>query len=87
MQISESFRRFGVSDSTKNLLAIKVASGNPGQTEKHLKESVKGTIVPFDDKALAGISDEARLRKAYKIDVVGKEAEAYVVGMIALKGS
>jgi len=87
MQISESFRRFGVSDTTKDLLAIKVASGNPAQTETLLKESVQGTIVPCNDKVLAGMTDEARLRKAYKIDVVGKEAEAYVVGMIALKGS
>ncbi|KAK4552928.1 hypothetical protein LTR86_010060 [Recurvomyces mirabilis] len=85
--ISESFRRFGVSDTTKDLLAIKVASRDLIQTEKHLRLSTQGTIVPFSDEVLAGMTDEARLRKAYKIDVVGKEAEAYVVGTIALKGS
>ncbi|KAK5110640.1 hypothetical protein LTR62_005680 [Meristemomyces frigidus] len=85
--ISESFRRFGVSDTTKDILAIKVAPKDPAQVEQHLRDSVRGTTIFITDENLASMTDQARIRKAYKVDVVSQEAEAYIIGCIAIKGS
>ncbi|KAL1630072.1 hypothetical protein SLS54_000932 [Diplodia seriata] len=71
-QIADSFRRFGVQDTTTALLAIKVPTdGHPlsaAQVQAHLSESVEGTAVPFTDDSLAEFSDLARIRKTYKLD-------------------
>ncbi|OMP86520.1 hypothetical protein BK809_0003690 [Diplodia seriata] len=70
--IADSFRRFGVQDTTTALLAIKVPTdGHPlsaAQVQAHLSESVEGTAVPFTDDSLAEFSDLARIRKTYKLD-------------------
>ncbi|KAK5122959.1 hypothetical protein LTR85_003524 [Meristemomyces frigidus] len=84
--ISESFRRFGVAEASKHILAIKVG-GDDASVGEHLKNNVKGSMVPFTDQQLAKMQDESRVRKVYKIDAMGKEAEAFVVGSMALKGS
>ena len=87
VQISESFRRFGVSETSKHILAIKVG-GNFTHIEEHLTENVKGTRVPFTDSQIAQIQDESRLHKVYKIETASRaEAEAFVVGSMALKGT
>lgn len=47
------------------------------------------------DDALAAVKDDARIRKIYRLDqpkkgesaVLGKEAEAFVIGSMALKGA
>ena len=50
--------------------------------------NVKGTPVSFTDAQITELQDESRLRKVYKIETVGKpEAEAFVVGSMALKGT
>lgn len=88
-QIAESFRRFGLSDDSKNILAIKVG-GEPEAIDKHLGEQVKGQLVPFTDETLAAMSDAARLKKVYKIDLNAagkKETEAFLLGSMALKGT
>ncbi|GES66110.1 CGI-121-domain-containing protein [Aspergillus terreus] len=68
--IADSFRRFGISDSTKDLLVVKV-SVTPDVTHEsvaaHLAQSVEGTPVPFSDETLSGISDIAKIKKAYKL--------------------
>ncbi|KAL1999215.1 hypothetical protein VTN02DRAFT_4882 [Thermoascus thermophilus] len=68
--IADSFRRFGITDSTKDLLVVKV-SVTPEITHdsvaEHLAKSVEGTSVPFDDESLSAISDLGKIRKAYKL--------------------
>ncbi len=93
-KIAESFRRFGIADDTKNVLAIKVG-GDATQVESHLRENVHGDVVVFSDHVLAEICDYARLRKIYRLDATTtwqdaaarKEAEVFVLGSMALKGS
>lgn len=92
-QIADSFRRFGISDQSTSILAIKVG-GDASQIEAHLTEHVQGTPVPFTDATLQTMCDPARIRKIYRVDVasngkvaVSKEAEAFVLGTMALKGS
>ncbi|KAI6813657.1 hypothetical protein KC332_g11292 [Hortaea werneckii] len=86
--ISESFRRFGVNDSTKDVVAIKVGGGDVDakHVEHHLLQHVEGTPVAFTDEILGEMRDEARLKKVYKIETVDG-AEPYVLGSMALKGS
>lgn len=56
-------------------------------------QHVDGQRVTFSDASLANMYDSSRLRKIYRVDVgqneadMLKEAEAFVVGTIALKGS
>ncbi|KAH8700312.1 protein cgi121 [Talaromyces proteolyticus] len=68
--ISESFRRFGITDATKDLLVIKV-SVTPeithGSVAEHLTKSVEATPVSFDDETISSMSDISRIRKIYKI--------------------
>lgn len=88
-QIAESFRRFGLGDDSRNILAIKVG-GDPEAIDKHLGENVEGDLVPFSDDILASMSDPGRVKKVYKIDVnaAGRsETEAFLLGSMALKGS
>lgn len=71
-QIADSFRRFGVQDTTTSLLAVKVstetAPTSAEQVESHLSESVEGTAIAFTDENLAEFTDLARIRKIYKFD-------------------
>jgi len=60
--------------------------GDASQIEEHLKKHVEGTRVSFCDSELAGMRDEARLRKLYKVESANHEAEAFVIGSMALKG-
>ncbi|OOF96013.1 hypothetical protein ASPCADRAFT_207361 [Aspergillus carbonarius ITEM 5010] len=68
--IAESFRKFGITDATKDLLVVKV-SVTPEITHEsvaaHLGENVEGSPVPFDDETLSTISDIAKIKKAYKL--------------------
>ncbi|OJJ51287.1 hypothetical protein ASPZODRAFT_127343 [Penicilliopsis zonata CBS 506.65] len=68
--IADSFRKFGLTDSTKDLLIIKV-SLTPDIThesvEAHLQEHIQGTPVPFDDEILSTIRDVAKIKKVYKL--------------------
>jgi len=102
-KIAESFRRFGIQDSSAHVVAIRVlpSSSFPNFSSEveavagHLTENVKGEVVPFTDEALASVRDDARIRKIYRIEaprkgesaVLGREAEAFVIGSMALKGS
>lgn len=91
-KIAESFRRFGIQDGTINILAIKVG-GDAEEVQSHLLQHVEGTAVEFSDETIAGMCDAARVKKTYKVDVASgsetarKEAEAFVLGAMALKGS
>ena len=75
-------------------MAIKVG-GDAGQVEAHLMQHVEGDIVPFTDEELAATSDPARIRKIYRVDLTKhggtetarRDAEAFVIGSMTLKGS
>jgi len=99
-QIAESFRRFGITDSTKDLLVIKV-SVSPEITHEsvvaHLGSAVQGTPVPFDDETLFEVSDVNKIKKAYKLGALSsptkenaedkQRLENALLGAIALRGS
>ncbi|KAK4504237.1 hypothetical protein PRZ48_005153 [Zasmidium cellare] len=92
--IAESFRRFGLSDDSKNIVAIKVG-GDRAKIEEHLLANVEGKAVELTDEALAGMHDAARIRKIYRLEapkkgevnVLSRESEALLLGSMALKGS
>ncbi|KAK1148923.1 hypothetical protein N8T08_007598 [Aspergillus melleus] len=68
--IADSFRKFGITDSTKDLLVIKV-SVDPSVTHDtvaaHLSQYIEGSMVPFNDETLSQIADAAKIKKAYKL--------------------
>ena len=68
--IGESFRRFGVQDTTTDLLVLKVAT-SPVITEQgvsdHLTSSVAGSQAAFTEDNIKAVSDLSRIRKVYKI--------------------
>ncbi|KAI2620481.1 hypothetical protein GGR54DRAFT_100252 [Hypoxylon sp. NC1633] len=84
--ISEAYRRFGITPSTTNLIVVKVlitpSTLTPKDVEAHLAAHVRGSPVPFADDALqaTGFADAAKVRKYYKLggvawlDGVGDEA-------------
>ncbi|KAI3152219.1 hypothetical protein CBS147325_2022 [Penicillium roqueforti] len=99
--ISESFRRFGITDSTKDMLVVKV-SVSPETTHEsvaaHLDSSVQGTPVLFDDQTLSEMSDINKIKKAYKLgalpsptakknDEAKQRLENSLLSSIALRGS
>jgi EKC/KEOPS complex subunit CGI121/TPRKB len=62
---------------------------------EHLLQNVQGNPVTLTDDALAAVKDDARIRKLYRLDqpkkgesaILGKEAEAFIIGSMALKGT
>jgi EKC/KEOPS complex subunit CGI121/TPRKB len=102
-QIAESFRRFGISDTTQHVLAIKVLSSDltAESVSQHLQQNIEGEQVDVSDADLAELADQARLRKIYKLNVQAKkgaangtskeaeikELETSILGVMALKGS
>ncbi|KAK5277173.1 hypothetical protein LTR20_010014 [Exophiala xenobiotica] len=72
--IGEAFRRFGVSESTRNLLVLKVATATtPDITlesvSKHVSTHIQGKECAFDDANFRKISDVERIRKVYKANL------------------
>ncbi|KZF24440.1 CGI-121-domain-containing protein [Xylona heveae TC161] len=68
--IADSFRRFGVNDTTTNLLVIKICTGGEITTDgvrTHLSRAVDGAAVPFIDESLRSMTDLAKIKKIYKI--------------------
>ncbi|EED16564.1 conserved hypothetical protein [Talaromyces stipitatus ATCC 10500] len=99
--IAEAFRRFGITDDTKNLLVVKL-SVTPEVTHesvaKHLESSVKATSVPFTDETISSMSDLAKIRKLYKLNQLAskssdgqtdavKALEPLIIGAIAIRGA
>ncbi|KFY03244.1 hypothetical protein O988_01621 [Pseudogymnoascus sp. VKM F-3808] len=79
--IAESFRRFGVSPTTTSLIAIKTTSPSsppsltPATIQEHLASAVEGKQVPFSDEELGTVTDWARVRKVYKLPLVGQQGK------------
>jgi EKC/KEOPS complex subunit CGI121/TPRKB len=74
-QIAESFRRFGITPTTTNLLIIKLSTpSSPATAEEvqsHLTASIEGEQVPFEDNVLSQMTDIARVKKIYKLNSNG----------------
>ena len=95
VQIAESFRRFGIQDTSTHVVAVKVLKSPEQSVAEHLTTNVQGELVALTDEALSSVKDDVRIRKIYRLDqpkkgesaVLGKEAEAFVIGSMALKGA
>lgn len=80
-------------DDSKNIVAIKVA-GDKSAVEEHLLSNVHGQPTALSDETLSAMHDVARIRKIYRLEApkkgepvqLGKGAEAFVIGSMALKG-
>ncbi|KAK0657986.1 kinase binding protein CGI-121-domain-containing protein [Cercophora newfieldiana] len=82
--ISEAYRRWGISLKTKDLIVVKVAippSADPTSTTQpapqapeeiwaHLSEAVKGTPVALSDEEISKATDWQKLRKYYALNSV-----------------
>ncbi|XP_056434299.1 EKC/KEOPS complex subunit TPRKB [Gadus chalcogrammus] len=63
--ISEAFKRFGISDADDSVLVVLVATGAESQTLADIKEKVDGEQVPMEE--LPTLSDVTQIRKLYKV--------------------
>ncbi|TVY28343.1 EKC/KEOPS complex subunit [Lachnellula hyalina] len=95
--IAESFRRFGITATTENLLVVKVGGGRE-EVKRHLEGAVEG-------EAVGGMLDVGKVRKVYKLNSGGgggkkglgngvvneeeerRELEVFVLGAMALRGA
>ncbi|KAK3063189.1 hypothetical protein LTR53_019018, partial [Teratosphaeriaceae sp. CCFEE 6253] len=82
--IAGAFRTFGVAETTRDLLVVKVG-GDQALIHDHLIKHVEGQMLRCTDENLTELRDEGRIRKAYKVEVSSPEAEAFIVGSMALK--
>src|SRR3989440_61570 len=68
--IGEAFRKFGIGDTSSDLLVIKVTT-SPSVTlesvRNHLQSAVEGKSLDFNNQNLQAVSDLTKIRKAYKI--------------------
>ncbi|KAF2224880.1 kinase binding protein CGI-121-domain-containing protein [Elsinoe ampelina] len=97
--IAESFRRFGLSPESKNIIALKVASTpdiTQASVQSHLFEHIKGQPSELNDNRLSQLRDIARLRKVYKFELKMDNQKTIltddatilssVIGTMALRG-
>lgn len=74
---------------------MKVLKSPDQSVAEHLTANVQGELFALTDESLASVRDDARIRKIYRLDqpkkgespVLGKEAEAFIIGSMALKGA
>ncbi|KAJ6261760.1 LOW QUALITY PROTEIN: hypothetical protein Dda_2559 [Drechslerella dactyloides] len=74
--ITDSYRRFGISPSTTSLLAIKILdttspSYNEADVVSALSSLVEGTEIPFTTASLRSLTDVAKVKKYYKLKDLG----------------
>ncbi|KAI1138102.1 hypothetical protein F5Y05DRAFT_51387 [Hypoxylon sp. FL0543] len=79
--ISEAYRRFGITPTSKHLIIVKVLISSspaapstltPAAVEQHIRANVKGTPFPFTDETLqSSLTDWPKVRKYYKLNNVG----------------
>ncbi|CAB4256324.1 similar to Saccharomyces cerevisiae YML036W CGI121 Component of the EKC/KEOPS complex with Bud32p, Kae1p, Pcc1p, and Gon7p [Maudiozyma barnettii] len=87
--IGEAFKRFGISDKTKNLIMVEISQSDSNCSLD--KTVVTGDIVDFKDENLQKNSDLDAIRKIYKIDQSVKfedisELSRATVNAIQLRG-
>lgn len=86
LQIAESFRRFGITPTTANLLVVKIvdttsSTATAESIEAHLREHVQGTQVAFNDEVLSSMTDVARVKKIYKLNAGGGGKKPVINGV------
>ena len=75
-QISEAYRRYGISPEVKDIIIVKVLFPTDDRPQpptaddvwKHLSGSVEGTPVPFSDEEIARSTDWSKVSKYYKLN-------------------
>lgn len=63
--ISEAFKRFGISDGDDSVLVVLVHSQDESQLLSDITDRVKGRQVPVEDVSL--LSDHAKIKKLFKV--------------------
>ncbi|KAI6383089.1 hypothetical protein MCOR25_000277 [Pyricularia grisea] len=75
--ITEAYRRFGISPTTKDVIVLKVlfpaeeakdAAPSPEDVWAHLCANIQGTALPFTDESISPLTDWAKVRKYYKLN-------------------
>ncbi|KAF9291344.1 kinase binding protein CGI-121-domain-containing protein [Linnemannia elongata] len=83
--IAESLKRFGITEDTTSLIAVKIG-GNPDEIMEEMSRTVDGNLVSFSK--LDQEKDMTKLRQYYKIDpkvTEDKEILNWIIGAIAMK--
>ncbi|XP_070848206.1 EKC/KEOPS complex subunit TPRKB [Chaetodon trifascialis] len=63
--ISEAFKRFGISDGDDSVMVVLVHNEDESQLLSDITARVNGRQVPVDD--VSSLSDQAQIRKLYKV--------------------
>ncbi|KAI4720210.1 CGI-121-domain-containing protein [Aureobasidium sp. EXF-10727] len=90
--IAESFRRFGISDTTQHVLAIKVLSSDitAESVSQHLHQNIEGDQVDVSDAEFSELADQTKkgpVNGTVSKEAEIKELETSILGVMALKGS
>ncbi|KAK3845539.1 MAG: kinase binding protein CGI-121-domain-containing protein [Linnemannia gamsii] len=83
--IAESLKRFGISEDTTSLIAVKIG-GHPDEIIEDMSRTVDGILVSFSK--LDQEKDMVKLRQYYKIDskvTEDKEILNWIISAIAMK--
>lgn len=68
--ISEAIKRFGISNTTKNLLVVRFGEGDQKEVWEDIEKVVKGELIPLSSLDAEGIADWKgldKVRKSYKL--------------------
>lgn len=76
LQISEAYRRYGITPETTNIIVIKILfptadKPQPPTAEDvcaHLSQHVEGTAVPLTNEEIAKTTDWTKVKKYYKLN-------------------
>ncbi|KAF9174642.1 hypothetical protein BGX20_010459 [Mortierella sp. AD010] len=83
--IAESLKRFGITEDTTSLIAVKIG-GNPDEVLEDMSKTVDGILVSFSK--LDQEKDMSKLRQYYKIDPKVTDDKAmlnWIIGAMAMK--
>ncbi|KAL7270174.1 hypothetical protein RUND412_007125 [Rhizina undulata] len=84
--ITDAFRRFGITANTTSLLCIKVSHPasqiSADAVNEHLGKNVEGTPLEFNDQTLAEIVEWAKVGKNYKLKIVEEKKADVVVDVV-----
>uniref|UniRef100_A0A3P9LX00 EKC/KEOPS complex subunit TPRKB n=1 Tax=Oryzias latipes TaxID=8090 RepID=A0A3P9LX00_ORYLA len=70
--ISEAFKRFGISHQDRSLLVVVVHSRDDSEVLSHIAIRVDGQEVPVEE--FSSLSDPAKIRKLYKVSPQEEES-------------